>query len=506
MLQVLNIAKHFGAVTALKDASLIVEPGEIRALLGANGSGKSTLVKVLGGLVDPDQGQVLLDGSPVSIQSPVDSRRLGISVAYQDLSLVSRLSVAENIMLGNEPRQRGGLVSMESLQREASRVLEMLGTHIAPETLVIDLDPSTLSLVEVAKALAWKPRILILDEVTASMHHQEVQRLFALLKQLKGEGLATIFVSHRLDEVFALCDTTTVLRGGESVAALDLSEVDEAGIVYQMTGKQVQAEKREAQPSLLEAEQPPYLVVRDLVVQNRVKGVSVKAFPGEIIGIGGLVGQGQTEFLRAIYGAIPYQAGEVQVDGKAVSFRDPSSAVHNQWGFLSGDRERDGIFPDRPVSENLFLARLSLKHLVNTVSPARLRKGAQEMIEKLRVIAGSTNHPANSLSGGNQQKLIIGRWLMTNPRLLILDDPTKGVDISSRREIHDLLREMTRSGTCVLISSSDDEELLAIADRIYVFYEGQIVEELYGENRTHEQLVTSMLGVNRKKPGKVEVV
>lgn len=500
MLQVQHISKHFGGVTALKDASLSLAPGEIRALLGANGSGKSTLVKVLGGLVAPDSGTILLDGRPLVINSPWDARRHGIAVAYQDLSLVPRLSVAENILLGREPCRRAGFVDTRKAQAQAEELLARLRVDASPDALAGDLEPAAQSLVEVAKALAWDPRILILDEVTASLHHDQVQHLFSLLREMSEKGLAILFVSHRFDEVFSLCQTAMILRGGESVASVQLDQVDEADVVYYMTGTRPEKSRVVTAREEKETRREVILAVSNLQVPPRVRGVTLTARTGEIIGLAGLQGQGQAEFLRAIYGQIPFSDGRVEYNGASVAFTSPREAVRQGIGFISGDREREGILPVRSVTENLFLARLAKNNPGTILNPNYLQDEAGRQIEQLGIVAGSTAHPASSLSGGNQQKLIIGRWLAVQPRLLLLDDPTKGVDVNARREIHDLLRQMAASGTAVLIASSDNEELLAIAERIYVFYEGEIVAILQGSEKTEEALVAAMLGMKQTRP------
>jgi ribose transport system ATP-binding protein len=495
VLSVLNVGKRFGAVTALKNASLQLMPGEIRALLGANGSGKSTLVKVLGGLVARDTGQVLLDEKQLRLGSPRDSRRHGIAVAYQDLSLVPMLTVEDNIMLGMEPRAGLGFMERARVRDTALRLLGRLNAGFSSRAFLTVLDASQLGQVEIAKAFAWKAPYLLLDEATASLHHEQVKILFDMLKEMRDAGTAILFVSHRLDEVFALCETATILRGGESVASVKLADVDHADLAFHMTGKRLERqEKRVCVSDHLDAK--PVLATRDLSVTPKVNGVSLNAHPCEIVGIGGLQGQGQSEFLKAVYGAMPFDGGCVEVNGSPARFRSPSDALHHGLGFIPGDRDREGVLPIRSVTENIFLSRMSLSRLARRIRPRRLLEGAREIISKLSIVVGSPNHPARSLSGGNQQKLIVGRWLLISPKALLLDDPTKGVDIGARREIHELLRAMARDGAAILISSSENEELLALADRIYVFYEGRIVEELTGERRTEENLVSAMLGIH----------
>jgi ribose transport system ATP-binding protein len=494
VLSVLNVEKRFGAVTALKDASLQLMPGEIRALLGANGSGKSTLVKILGGLVARDAGGILLDDKPLRIGSPRDSRSHGIAVAYQDLSLVPMLDVEDNILLGMEPRSAIGLMERKKAREAAFALLDRLKADFSPRSFLTVLDAAQLGQIEIAKAFAWKAPYLLLDEATASLHIEQVKVLIDVLKEMRDAGTAILFVSHRLDEVFSLCQSATIFRGGESVASVALSDVDHADLAFFMTGKRLERHERRSVAGNCD-DSAPVLVARGIKAPPKVNGVTIELHPCEIVGLGGLQGQGQSEFLKAIYGAIPFDEGSVEVLGSPRRFRSPSDALHHGLGFIPGDRDREGILPIRSVTENIFLSKMSLSSLVGRIRPRKLLEGARDIISKLSIVVGSPSHPARSLSGGNQQKLIVGRWLLVSPKALLLDDPTKGVDIGARREIHELLRAMARDGTAILISSSENEELLALADRIYVFYEGRIVEELTGDRRTEENLVSAMLGI-----------
>jgi ribose transport system ATP-binding protein len=495
LLEMKGISKYFGAVRALHRADLSLAAGEIRALLGANGSGKSTMVKVLGGLIHRDAGSIHLDGREIPVRSSKESRSWGFGAAYQDLSLVPRLTVIDNIMLGHEPR-RACLVDRNKALTTAMDCLDTLGVLIQPDSLVMDLDASAQSLVEIAKAISWKPRILLLDEVTASLHKEQVGKVFGLLRKLRDDGTAILFVSHRLDEVFELCDMASILRGGESVASVATSAVGENDLVFHMTGMHIE-DVRGVQKTPQERRGETVLEARDFRVSHKVNGVSLKAAQGEIIGIGGLQGQGQEEFLRALYGYTAQDSGEMLVDGKPVRFKSPAEAVSRGFGFIPGDREREGIFHARPIIDNIYMAEFGKRGIAGYVYPKSLVAGAAGVVEKLKIKIGSPRDPASSLSGGNQQKLIIGRWIKGESRILLLDDPTKGVDVSSRREIHELLRGMAERGATIMLSSSDNEELLEISDRILVFYEGRIVVELSGDSIKEETLVAAMLGVTR---------
>lgn len=495
MLTILNLQKNFGAVKAVKDASMHIEKGEVRALLGANGSGKSTLVKVLSGLCRKDGGTISLDGAKIDIESPIQSFGFGISMSYQDLSLIPILSVAENMALGHEPRKKSGMIDREKINAYAKRMIEKLGIHANPGTVVSRLDLSNQSLIEVAKALYTNPRLLVLDEITASMHHDQVRRLFAFLKEKRNDGLSILFVSHRFDEVYDFCDTATILREGVSVKDVVLKENSPEKLVYYMTGQEVENVKAgEWDCERISGE--PLLMVNQLVINEAVKGVSMRIDKGEIVGIAGLQGQGQSEFLRALFGAQAYQGGSLEFAGRPIKQKSPTTAIRNGFAFISGDREKEGVFSKRSVSENILIVQNAMRALVSGIRTKQQKTQVRDIIKTLNIVAAGIGVPASSLSGGNQQKLVVGRWLLIKPNILLLDDPTKGVDVTSRNEINALLREMTKTGMSIIFSSSDNEELLRVAQRIYVFYEGKVVRELRGADMNGQLLAATMLGAN----------
>ncbi|MBR0598380.1 sugar ABC transporter ATP-binding protein [Clostridiales bacterium BAD-6] len=503
MFKMHGITKRFDAVVALNEASFEVEPGEIRALLGSNGSGKSTLVKVLSGLVNPNAGKIEFDDMPVQIHNAQDSRKLGIAVAYQDLSLIQSMSVMDNIVLGMEPKGALGIINRKQAYVQAKEILARLKIDCRPEDLVQNLAPSLQSMIEVAKAISQKPRLLLLDEVTASLHHDEVDILFETLKELKKEGAAIVIVTHRMEEIFKICDNCTILKGGETVARGKMSEMDLNEIVYHMTGKRPDADARgvcsDQNENMDQGE--PVLEVKNLVLLPKVKDISVTGHKGEIIGIGGLEGQGQSEFIRTLLGAHKPSSGEIIYKGVSEKFKSPAQAIKKEMGFVSGDRNKEAVFPIRSVAENIFAGKTTKGRMFGYLGPKEINRFAKETVEEFNIKVGSLKHPANSLSGGNQQKLVVGRWIALAPKLLLLDDPTKGVDINSRREIHKILKKCTEEGMTVMISSSDNAELLEIADRIYIFYEGRVSAMLAGENRTEEKLVAAMMGLTSCEGG-----
>ena len=495
MFELRAIEKRFDAVLALNGAHLQVEPGEIRALLGSNGSGKSTMIKVLAGLVNPNAGEILIDGKPVEIRSGQDSRHLGIATAFQDLSLIPTMSVRDNILLGNEPCNKLGIVDQKAGDALINFLLARFHIDCDPSAYVQTLPPSTQTMLEVAKAVSLKPRLLLLDEVTAALHYDEIKVLFSVMRELKAEGIAMIYVTHRMNEVFEICDTTTIMRSGETVTEGKMSDFTLDDIVYYMTGQRPEKGDSAAHDHSHTEGQEPLLKVEHLSVFPRVQDLSLRAYQGEIVGIGGLQGQGQSEFMRALLGAEPFQDGTVEYGGQKVSFKSPAQAVKAGMGFISGERNREAMFPLRSIEENILAGRVAKGNLFAYMTPKSNHAFATDAVEKYNIKIGELYHPASSLSGGNQQKLVVARWIAMQPKLLLLDDPTKGVDIHSRQEIHKILRQCADEGMTIIISSSDSDELLSISDRIYVFYEGCVSAMLAGGTKTPEMLVAAMMGM-----------
>lgn len=504
MFELRAIEKRFDAVVALNGAHLQVEPGEIRALLGSNGSGKSTMIKVLAGLVNPNGGQVLIDGEPVTIQNGQDSRKLGIATAFQDLSLIPTMSVRDNILLGNEPRNKFGMVDKRAADQLIDALLKRFKIECDPNAYVQTLMPSVQTMLEVAKAVALKPRLLLLDEVTASLHYDEIEVLFSVMRELKEEGVAMIYVTHRMNEVFQICDTTTIMRSGETVTEGRMSDFTLDDIVYYMTGQRPEKDAKSSPHHVEEGDGDILLDVKGMTVFPKVRDLSLRAYRGEIVGIGGLQGQGQSEFIRALLGAETMEEGTILYDGEEIRFKSPTQAVKNGMGFISGERNREAMFPLRSIEENILAGKVAKGKLFAYMSPKANHAFADDAVKKYSIKIGELRHPANSLSGGNQQKLVVARWIAMRPKLLLLDDPTKGVDIHSRQEIHKILRQCADEGMTVIISSSESEELLTVSDRIYVFYEGAVSAVLADGNKTPEMLVAAMMGMTTQKGGQAK--
>lgn len=502
-LQARGIQKRFGGVVALDGVDFSCEPGEVHALLGANGSGKSTLAKVITGVVNADFGEICVDGETVRINSPADMRKLRIAAVYQELSLIPQLTTAENILLGNEPIVKGK-IDHKGLWRTAARFLDpftsRLKRDIPLHSAVADLSPADQQIVEIAKALSRHPRILILDEATASLRSQEVEVLFDLLTRLRDEGCAIVLISHRMEEVMRISNRATVLRNGKVTATVQLDEVTPENLVDLMVGD-VETVRRE-EPQKLRGK--PSLIVTGLSSSRLIRDVNLEIHSGEIVGLGGLQGQGQSEVLKAIFGAYPAESESIELSGKQVDVRKPVDAIREGIVLVPGNRAHEGLCLPRPVIENVTLPSLAHRSKFGMLSPRTEQDVSQTIIDRLHVELATMYQPASSLSGGNQQKVVVGKWLLANAKILLMDDPTKGVDVRTRHELYRLIRQLCQEGACVLISSSDNSELVTLCDRVLVMYEGCIIEELAGEELDEQKLVSASLKmtaqINSKTP------
>ncbi|PKM66688.1 MAG: hypothetical protein CVU95_10450 [Firmicutes bacterium HGW-Firmicutes-2] len=499
MISIKGVNKSFGTVVALKDARLEVKEGEIMALLGSNGSGKSTMIKILSGLYNPNSGSVEIDGKKVKIKSCVDAHNEGIATAFQDLSLVPTMTVIDNLVLGIEPLGKFGLLNRVKAVRMAKDILDRLGVVCDMDAYVQTLPMSTQSMIEVAKAILLKPKVLLLDEVTASLHHDEIQLLFNLVRELKAQGIAILFVTHRMGEVFELSDRVTIMRSGITVIDEDTSKLSMDDIVYYMTGKRPDAGKAEINLEMKE-ERELILDVKNLK-QSKVRDISLQAYKGEIIGIAGLQGQGQPTFIRTVLGLMKPEDGSIIYKGKQTHYKSPENGIKNGMGFISGDRNKESIFQHRSIEENIYAGKAATQNIFKYVTVKEMKQFSLDAINAYKIVAGNVKDPATSLSGGNQQKLVVSRWIALAPDLLLLDDPTKGVDVHSRREIQQILRASALKGMTVIISSSENEELIEISDRIYVFYEGEISGVLKKEDMSMEKLVAAQMGMTSEGNG-----
>ncbi|HHY46584.1 MAG TPA: sugar ABC transporter ATP-binding protein [Firmicutes bacterium] len=491
-IEALGIHKRFGGVVALNGANFACAPGEVHALLGANGSGKSTLAKIITGVVAPDAGEIRVDGQTVTVSGPADMYRLGIASVYQELSLIPQLSVAENILLGHEAT-RACLIDNRAIWAQAARLLEhfsrSLGRSLPIHAVVEELSPAEQQLVEIAKALSRSPRLLILDEATASLHSREVEALFELVRGLKDKGCTVIFISHRMEEVFRLCDRATVLRNGQTVATVDLKTTSPDELLQLMVGETERPERvhKEVSPGRV------VLKVEKLRAGRVLREVSFTVRAGEVVGLGGLQGQGQSELLKAVFGAYPLESGLIEIEGRRARIRRPADAIRAGVVLVPGNRAHEGLCLPRSTFENTTLPSLEHRSRCGLLSASRERRAANEVIQRLEVKVADIYQPVSTLSGGNQQKVVIGKWLLNNPKVLLMDDPTKGVDVRTRLELYRVIKELCSRDVGVLINSTDNAELLAVCDRVLVLYEGQIVDELTGDDLNEANLVAAGL-------------
>jgi ribose transport system ATP-binding protein len=485
LLSLRGISKTFPGVRALDDVSFELWPGEVHMLLGENGAGKSTLMKVLCGAYAADAGIILHRGEPVNIASPADAQRLGIAVILQEFSLVPYLDIAENIFLGRAPAARvPGFIDRGRLYREAVRVLESIGFDINPRAKVHELGVAQQQMVEIAKALSQRARILIMDEPTAALSERETERLFAIIGRLKAEGVAIVYISHRLAEVFALGDRITVLRDGRNVGSLIPREATSDALIRLMVGRPVDtAYKRN-----FRAPGEVVLEVKGLCAASGIEGIDLTVREGEIVGLCGLVGSGRTEVARAIFGADRVSSGEVRVFGRIHSGGTERSARHGI-ALIPEDRKSEGLALIRSVADNLVLAGMPRIFPRRLFHPRQARTVAREVINRLRIAAATPLASVSRLSGGNQQKVVIGKWLAARARLFIFDEPTRGIDVGAKAQIFALIDELVSAGAAVLMISSEQEEITRLCDRAYVMRDRRVAGSLARDELSEEAIL-----------------
>ncbi|HTO61023.1 MAG TPA: sugar ABC transporter ATP-binding protein [Bradyrhizobium sp.] len=482
VLEASGVRKQFGGVIALAGADFSLEAGEVHALIGSNGCGKSTLCKIIAGSVAADAGRLVLEGRPVAFKGPREAAAAGIGVFYQDLSLIPRMTVAENIYLGREPVRRNGLVDREALRDAAARALDqfgdVLGGKVDPQARVAELSADQSQFVEILKVLASNPRIIILDEATAALDRKQVDAVFTHVRALKARGCSIIFITHRMDEVFEIADRITIMRNGVTVKTGATAETTRDAVVVGMVGEATASRVRKVRDA------PPetFTLEVDNLAASKLNGVSFKLRRGEILGLGGLHGQGQSDLLRALFGAVPVRSGTIRIGGELVEPKGPRAIMRRSVAYVSGDRARQGVMAIRPIFENLVVSLLARDRRI-TVARRRLEMQIAPIIQRLKLKFSSLDATVSELSGGNQQKVVIGRWLATSPTVLLLDDPTKGIDIETKEDLYVTIDDLCAQGVSILLYSSDDEELLAVADRVLVFNGGRIVAELSGDQR-----------------------
>ena len=496
ILRMEGVSKRYGGVRALANADLVVFAGRIHAILGENGAGKSTLIKILSGVVAPDAGRIVLDGAEVAFDSPAAANRAGIVCIFQELSLVPDLSVADNIAISNPPR-RLGLIDRRAQRRLAEDALARAGApDIHPMALVKDLPLSRRQMVEIAKALARKPRLLILDEATSALTAADVAKVFVVLKRLRQEGLALLFISHRMHEIAELADESTVFRNGANVATYVAGTKTDNEVVEMMIGREY-SHIFPPKPAGRAKSAAPLFEVRNLSWSDRLRDISFTAEAGEVVGLGGLDGQGQRELLLALFGVLRGVSGEIRVAGTPVSPSSPHAAKAKAIGMalIPEDRKTEGLMLPMSVRENLSFAALPRVSKGGVIDRGREHGLVGEMIDLLDIQTAGTDAPAGSLSGGNQQKVVIAKWLMVEPRIILLNDPTRGIDVGTKQEIYALLRRLADQGAAIVFYTTDYDELIGCCDRALVLYNGAIRRELAGAEITERALIASALNI-----------
>ena len=494
-LEMRGISKSFGGVHALRDVSVAARRGEVHAICGENGAGKSTLMKILAGAIVADEGQIVLGGHPVRFEDPRDAENAGIRIIYQELNLVPQLSVAANIFLGRELTRSFRRLDDRSMETEASRLFERLGAAISPKCEVGSLRIGDQQMVEIAKALAFDAEVVIMDEPTSALSDAEVARLFRVIADLKAAGKVVLYISHKMNEVFTLSDRVTVLRDGRFVATADRADTTPDRVVRWMVGREIASLHHEQHPigesSILEVEglslpSPPGSgrpALSDMTFQIR---------SGEVLGVAGLLGAGRTELLEAIYGASSQPTnGSVRLEGREVRFQHPNDAIEAGVAMVTEDRKTLGLFDRMSVGQNITIRHLSQLTFgpIPLINPRAEGRTVREAISQLLIKTAGIDAPITSLSGGNQQKCIIARWLLIGPKLLLLDEPTRGIDVGAKAEIYLLIRRLTAQGMAIIMTSSELPELLTVSDRILVLCEGRITAELPRHEATEESIM-----------------
>lgn len=486
-----RVTKTFPGVRALSEVSLALYPGQVTALVGENGAGKSTVVKILTGIYQPDGGEILIDGAPVRFPTAQAAGAAGVTAIHQETVLFDELSVAENIFLGHAPRGRAGLIDWQKMTADAAEILRGIGADIDPQQKLRDLGIANKHMVAIARALSIDARVVIMDEPTASLSHKEIEELYSLIEDLKAQGKAVLFISHKFDEIFRIADRYTVFRDGELVGDGTMDTVSEAELVKMMVGRDV----TQIFPDRARNIGEEVLVVEGFAHPTEFADIGFRLHRGEILGFYGLVGAGRSELMQALFGITRPSAGQVTIEGKPISIRAPADAVAGGIVYVPEDRGSQGTISALPIFQNVTLPSLGKTSRNGFLRLAEEFRLTREYTERLDLRAASLDTQVGALSGGNQQKVVIAKWLATQPRIIILDEPTKGIDIGSKAAVHEFMAELAAQGLAVIMVSSEIPEVLGMSDRVIVMREGRMVAELADADLTPETLVRHAAGI-----------
>ena len=490
ILRMVGITKTFPGVRALDNVTLEVLPQEVHGLVGENGAGKTTLMKILTGVYQADAGHIEFKGRPVQIPNPRAAQLLGIAIIHQELAVLPEMSVAENIFLGREPAGPLGTVRWDELYRQTQALLDRLGIDLPPRTRVGNLTIAQQQMVEIAKALSLEADLLVMDEPTSALTERETEILFRLIETLKAHGVSIIYISHRLEEIFQICDRVTVMRDGQHIDTRPIDQLTPQEVVRLMVGRRI----KDIYPPPGKGRGPLKLEVRGLHRPPRLRHVSLKLYSGEILGLAGLVGSGRTDLARAIFGVDPVEDGEIWIDGQLATIRSPDDAMAQGMGLVPEDRKGQGLFLQMTVRQNTVIARLKELSRWGFIDFRRAEAETRRFVEELDIRTPSLEQLVHNLSGGNQQKVIIARWLGRAPSILILDEPTRGIDVGAKAEIHILMRQLADDGMAILMISSELPEVLGVSDRILVMREGRMVAEFSREEATQDRIMAYATG------------
>ncbi|WP_307795127.1 sugar ABC transporter ATP-binding protein [Actinacidiphila acididurans] len=493
VLEVSGVHKSFAGVHALRDVGFALRPAEVHALIGENGAGKSTLIKVMTGVYRPDRGTVRLDGRDRDFRNPLEAQAAGISTIYQEVNLVPLMSVARNLYLGREPR-RFGLVDVGRMNRQATQTLGRYGVDVDVTRPLRTLGLGAQQMVALARAVQVDARVVIMDEPTSSLEPREVETLFSVIRRLKEQGIAVVYVSHRLDELYAICDRVTVMRDGAVVHTGDIADLERLRLISLMLGREMST-VRDKGTTAFDAggherrTERPVLSAQNLTVRHRIRDVSLDIHAGEVVGLGGLLGAGRSETAKAIVGALGTESGSVEIEGRPMRRRSPAASIRAGVVMLAEDRKAEGIIPNLSVRENISLAALPRLSRAGLVNRAKQDEVVRFFMERLRIKASGPDQKVSDLSGGNQQKVLLARWMCLNPKVLLLDEPTRGIDVGAKAEVQAIIDELARDGLGVLLISSDLEELIEGSDRVVVLKDGHVVGDLVGQDVSEEGLL-----------------
>ena len=488
LLEMKNISKSFPGVKAIKKADFRVGYGEVHGLMGENGAGKSTLMKILNGIYQSDTGNIFFDGQKISPRSALDAQKLGISTIYQELNLIPELSICENIDIGREPMGRFG-IKWKTMEKDAKSLLKRMGLDFDVRGLLSHQGTAVAQMVAIARALAVSAKLVVMDEPTSSLDANEVKILFQVIRRLKSEGVSVIFISHRLSEVFDICDRITVLKDGEKEGEYGIEELDERGLISKMIGKKVVVEER-MQHEIMHTGTPAYAMKN--ITSSKVSGISVDLYAGEVLGLAGLLGSGRTELIKILFGADTDYQGCIAVEGKERFFHIPADAIKNGMALCPEDRRIEGIIPNLSVRENITIVLLPKLTKMGIISRKEQERITDEFIKKLGIKTSDIEQAVKNLSGGNQQKVMLARWLCTKPRLIIMDEPTRGIDVGAKAEIEKIIRQLANDGMSVVMISSEISEVVRNSHRVMVMRDGRKLGELIGEEINQEMIMSKI--------------